>query len=348
MNDFCASPSAALLTGHSPAQLDLTPLYQRCVFRSAVRSRYHESLRDSLNDHEVQWGAGTADASMWSATTPRLQLMALRYGSEVEIRPRPFEDFGLVQMPLRGSMQVEAGGVCHEVGPGQVAVLSSRDPLRLRWSESCEQIIVRLPHSLLRVGASNLRSPGRTAGGQPVFVLKDEAARQWGAMLQSLLHTLPVDEACGSQLRDPAWVYHLEDGMALFTTLHMRQRSREDVQQEPCPATPGASAARLQTAEHWVRTRLFAPLALEDLARAAGVSSRTFYMDCMRQFGVGPMTWLRDLRLDSARRKLLSDPECKITDVAIDCGFGHLGRFSAYYQRRFGELPRETVSRAPR
>jgi AraC-like DNA-binding protein len=296
----------------------------------------------------VQWGAGKADASMWSAATPRLKLMALRYGSEVEIRPRPFDDFGLVQMPLRGSMQVEVGGMCHEVGPGQVAVLSSCEPLKLRWSESCEQIIVRVPHSLLRIGASNLRGSGRVPAGLPVFVLGDEAARQWGALLQSLLHTLPADETCGSQLRDPAWVYHLEDGMGLFTALHMLQRTSVGALPEPCLAAPVASAARLQTAEKWVLTRLCAPLALADLARAAGVSSRTFYMDCMRQVGVGPMAWLRDLRLDSARRKLLTDPQCKITDVAMDCGFGHLGRFSAYYESRFGELPRETVSRALR
>jgi len=348
MNDYLVTPSATLLGSPSPDQLDLTPLYQRCVFRSEVRSRFHQSLRDSLNEHEVHWGAGKADAGMWSAATPRLQLMALRYGSEVEIRPRPFEDFALVQMPLRGSMQIEACGVCHEVGPGQVAVLSPRDPLTLRWSESCEQIIVRMPRSLLRIGAAKLRGSGRAPASQPVFVLEDKAARQWGALLQSLLHTLPANETGESHLRDPAWVYHLEDGMGLFTALHMRQRTSDGAVSVPCTVAPVASAARLQTAESWVRTRLCAPLALEDLARAAGVSARTFYMDCMRQVGVGPMVWLRDLRLDSARRKLLADPECKITDVAIDCGFGHLGRFSAYYEHRFGELPRETVSRAMR
>ena len=108
------------------------------------------------------------------------------------------------------------------------------------------------------------------------------------------------------------------------------------------------TSERLQAAERWVSTRLCAPLALEDLARAAGVSARTFYMECMRQTGVGPMTWLRELRLDTARRKLLESTDRNITDVASDCGFGHLGRFSAYYQRRFGELPRETLSRAGR
>jgi len=350
---FAPAPTA-LASARSPAQLDLTTLYERCVFRSAVRSRSHQSLRDSLNDHEVQWGAGDADAVMWSVATPRLQLMVLRYGSEVEIRPRPFEDFGLVQMPLRGSMQVESAGGRHDVGPGQVAVLSSRDPLTLRWSESCEQIIVRMPHSLLRSGASSIRSPGRAPDGQPVFVLESEAAGQWGALLQSLLNTLPASDAAdsaASPLCDPAWIHHLEDGMALFTTLHMRQRAREGAPTEPGPAAPGTSggsSARLQAAERWVRTRLCAPLALEDLARAAGVSSRTFYMDCMRQLGVGPMAWLRDLRLDSARRQLLADHGRNVTDVATDCGFGHLGRFSAYYQRRFGELPRDTVARALR
>lgn len=50
----------------------------------------------------------------------------------------------------------------------------------------------------------------------------------------------------------------------------------------------------------------------------------------------------------STWRKLLECTDRKVTDVAGDCGFGHLGRFSAYQQRRFGELPRETLSRAGR
>jgi transcriptional regulator GlxA family with amidase domain len=34
-----------------------------------------------------------------------------------------------------------------------------------------------------------------------------------------------------------------------------------------------------------------------------------------------------------------------VTTVALRHGFTHLGRFSAYYQSAFGELPRTTLRR---
>ena len=148
-----ASPSPP---GALPIGLDLSPVYRHCVFRSAVRSRSHQLLADSLIDHELQWGRGSVDAAMFRTDTPRLQVMVLRYGSEVEIKPRPFEGFSLVQMPLRGTMSVEFGRERLEVGPGQVAVLPSYRQLKLDWSEACEQIIVRMPHALMRSGVSRL------------------------------------------------------------------------------------------------------------------------------------------------------------------------------------------------
>lgn len=332
-------------------ELDLGPVYRHCVFRSDVRSRSHQLLTDSLIDHEVQWGSGSVDAAMFRAETARLQIMVLRYGSEVEIKPRPFEGFSLVQMPLRGAMLVESDGERLEVGPGQVAVLPSCRQLKLAWSEACEQIIVRMPHALMRGGLSQFNGFGNAPGMQPGYLLDGSAARQWAVLLQSLLATVPGQDDT-SPLQDPAWVHHVEDGMALFTQLHLRRWVEQSLASSPAGRVGVRSllgtSERLLAAERWVSTRLCAPLALEDLARAAGVSARTFYMECMRQTGVGPMTWLRDLRLDAARRKLLERKDRNVTEVAGDCGFGHLGRFSAYYQRRFGELPRETLSRAGR
>jgi transcriptional regulator GlxA family with amidase domain len=60
------------------------------------------------------------------------------------------------------------------------------------------------------------------------------------------------------------------------------------------------------------------------------------------------MELLRNLRLDAVRARLLTDASASITDTALAFGFGHLGRFSAYYFSRFGELPRDTQRRHER
>jgi transcriptional regulator GlxA family with amidase domain len=55
------------------------------------------------------------------------------------------------------------------------------------------------------------------------------------------------------------------------------------------------------------------------------------------------MSYLRNVRLDHCRRLLVAGT-ASVTDVAQQCGFTHLGRFSAAYKERFGELPSHTLT----
>jgi AraC-like DNA-binding protein len=57
------------------------------------------------------------------------------------------------------------------------------------------------------------------------------------------------------------------------------------------------------------------------------------------------MTVLRQARLDAAHRCLRQGGQT-VTEVAYAHGFEHLGRFSAYYRERFGELPSVTAAQA--
>ncbi|RYH28478.1 MAG: AraC family transcriptional regulator, partial [Alcaligenaceae bacterium] len=84
-----------------------------------------------------------------------------------------------------------------------------------------------------------------------------------------------------------------------------------------------------------------AQLQLDDLARAAGMAPRALHAHCRRTLGVGPIAWLREIRLQAARDLLEAGADRSVADVAWECGFGHAGRFSGYYQKRFGRLPSE-------
>jgi AraC family ethanolamine operon transcriptional activator len=84
-----------------------------------------------------------------------------------------------------------------------------------------------------------------------------------------------------------------------------------------------------------------------DLAAAVGVSDRWVRAAFTAQYGVSVSTYFRSLALDAAHRELrASDPHAtSVTEVAMQHGFWHLGRFSATYRRHFGELPSETLAR---
>lgn len=79
-----------------------------------------------------------------------------------------------------------------------------------------------------------------------------------------------------------------------------------------------------------VPRRAVRPNALADLARAAGVSPRTLNALCHQYRGLAPMVLLRNMRLKSARPPW--EFTGRHTEVAMEHGFGHLGRFSAYYR----------------
>ena len=52
---------------------------------------------------------------------------------------------------------------------------------------------------------------------------------------------------------------------------------------------------------------------------------------------------MKQVKLRQLREDLLRGQCRNITEVALDYGFSHLGRFSSDYRKLFGELPSETV-----
>jgi transcriptional regulator GlxA family with amidase domain len=88
---------------------------------------------------------------------------------------------------------------------------------------------------------------------------------------------------------------------------------------------------------------------LQDIARAAGVPQRTLLENFRRFRDSSPIRFLRDLRLDRANTLLLTEGmERHVCEIAVECGFGHLGRFAQEYCERFGESPSQSVARAKR
>jgi AraC-like DNA-binding protein len=86
---------------------------------------------------------------------------------------------------------------------------------------------------------------------------------------------------------------------------------------------------------------------LDDVARALGVSRRTVQLAFSEYFGVSFRTLYHAARLHRAHAMIRAQGhELSVTQIATRCGFAHLGRFSRYYHRMFGRLPRDTRSLA--
>jgi len=102
-----------------------------------------------------------------------------------------------------------------------------------------------------------------------------------------------------------------------------------------------ARRAREHIEEHYREA-----LRLEDLCHMTGVSARTLQRCFRDYFDLTITDYLKTVRLDAARRELLTrHPSLtSVTTIAMRHGNTHLGRFSAQYRERYGESPKETLA----
>ena len=96
----------------------------------------------------------------------------------------------------------------------------------------------------------------------------------------------------------------------------------------------------------YMRANVAEKITLPDLAATCAAPERTLLKQFKRFVGLSPLAYLRRLRLNLARGELLQvDCETAISEIAIGCGFTHLGRFATEYRRAFDESPSATRQR---
>ena len=87
---------------------------------------------------------------------------------------------------------------------------------------------------------------------------------------------------------------------------------------------------------------------VKDLVEKIGLKGMAVKSGVFKDMGspmrdMTPREALSRIRLERARAILQQRPGASVTEVAFECGFQHLGRFSRNYRQFHGELPSETA-----
>ncbi|HET6894678.1 MAG TPA: helix-turn-helix domain-containing protein [Candidatus Baltobacteraceae bacterium] len=106
-------------------------------------------------------------------------------------------------------------------------------------------------------------------------------------------------------------------------------------------------AALVRRVERFMWENLEEPLTLQRICENTDCRMRSLIYCFKEWFGLGPIKYLKMLRLNAVRRRLEETRgNARIFDVAADYGFWHMGHFSTDYKRMFGMTASETVSAA--
>lgn len=261
-----------------------------------------------------------------------------RYGAQVRVRSRvPLRTQHLL-VPLAGAVCSRSGGCERVIAPGRALVNTAGVEVDVEWSADCAAIVVAVDGTAFRRFACRIGEPDLVSPhGETYCVdLNGGSGRSLGNVVEALLEECEAQE---SLIQDDAYGQRLEELLCIALL-----RSR------PLAATspPGRGRARppfLVRATEFLAAHAGDDIGPGDVVAACGVSLRTLQEAFARHYGVGPMTWLRNLRLDRVRAELERAPPgaVKVGDVAGRWGFYHLSHFTAAYRRRFGELPSQTL-----
>jgi len=163
-----------------------------------------------------------------------------------------------------------------------------------------------------------------------------------GMYLQRLAHLILAEvERCSGKLNPSNALIGLREG---FIHALLAAQLRTSAFDQP---TLDVGERRVRILEDYIEEHLTEALTLGELAAQAGVSTRAVQLAFRRCRDLSPASFIRGRRLERAAKLLRAGAgSTTILDVALECGFSHMGRFAQSYRERFGELPSETLRRS--
>ena len=184
---------------------------------------------------------------------------------------------------------------------------------------------------------------GRPPKGQIKFDRMGDLTRGPGAVASRMLLHVASELERSDELLQNRLIRVAIDDLLLGALLSLPHSHSDELFSDSDDAAPSV----VLRAEEYLEAHAVEPIKIRDVIEACGCSSSLLYRAFQRHRGCTPGEFLNDRRLELAHGMLLSPSQFDtVKQIALACGFAHVGRFAATYKARFGEAPSETLRRS--
>jgi AraC-like DNA-binding protein len=309
------------------------------LLRSQQAEEASNGVGKVFSPHRLQvcGPAGALDMQHNQIKLRDVSVNVLRYGAEVLIDPGCRGDSYIVQLPLQGWAQLRCGGQSARVDAQVLSVLAPQEHSQMHWSPGCTMLLLHMPRQVVE---RRFRQAGLS--GEPRMALSKsrespEVAAWWQAVLDLAAN---LDRFGQSWLRQPLAAAAMEEFLlSSFMSLFMDAS-------HPKPVHGGLDNRSLQRAKAFIEAHLHRAVDLHEIARAACIGPRALETLFKRHEGESPLIYARHRRLEAVHQALSkgdTGTRQSVSNLALDHGFTHMGRFAAQYRARFGCSPSETL-----
>ncbi|MGH6626198.1 MAG: AraC family transcriptional regulator [Burkholderiaceae bacterium] len=318
------------------------PLSEFAVISTPDLDQARDEVARIFCPHRLQLGHGSApfDTRHHVARLGDIFLNYVQYGAEVVIDPGCLGDFYLLQIPMAGSADIHWGRQSFTASPECASLISPSQPLTMRWRDATPHIIVKLDSKLVLRHWEALI--GEAAGARPLeFDAALPTGHGPGASVKHLVDFLVQQLSCGRTALTTPFLVQAEAGL-IQTLLGQLPHNQS---QRLLPRPPDVAPRAVKRAKEYIAANLREAVSVNDIAAASGLCVRSLQATFRQHTGQSPMVFLREQRLQAVHAQLAqAAPGTTVTEVALQYGFCHLGRFAQSYSKKFGQTPHATLS----
>ena len=300
--------------------------------------------REEMFEHEQSFALHDADDASVIIETGHLddtRLVRVQSTGHTVRLDEP--DHVTVLLLRRGRMIVGTGQETFSAAPGDLLLFSPNTRTtrvlpdgRAPFEGHC---------ALIRIEAMDAASP--TFRGRPIErrFARRASTRRSGGLVRLLDHLFREGSAPSGILGESS---RARQAANILVCEMLEALLREAGQHDPGRSRPSPrDHALARQAEELMRERYRDPISTRVVAAVLGVSARRLQVAFENARGTTPLGTLQAIRLEMARERLATTGVTEtITTIAIECGFGHLGRFARIYAETFGEMPSDTLRRS--
>jgi AraC-like DNA-binding protein len=322
----------------SPARLPAHRLFHGTRLREALEFLWghHFDLRPDTRDRTP------LDVRINGVQLQDLFLGDVSYGRAIEVAATPARTDYWLHLPRQHDFELEIGRrrMCCNVRTG--AVITPQQRTLIRTSPACARFVLSLPRDpLVRMLSALLDQP---LGAPLEFAPAVNLTQGYGQSLVRHVRNAVDDlEGGGSLLNHPV----ARSGFEQFVMMGLLLSHGHNYSAALLKPTPAVASRDVRRAIDFIEAHLDVPISMADIIGAAAVSGRALFRDFKRFTGQSPMQYLRDARFRRVRSALArAEPGQRVSEIAAQWGFVHLGRFSRDYRQRFGEPPSVTLRHA--
>lgn len=304
------------------------------LFKDADPHAVSNFVKNNIGDHSIEIFSPQTKSTLIHKRFGALSLSEIMYGGKVLVKSPGLSQNYHLQIVKEGACTVKYDKEELVLTPGAATLINPTQAVTLNYTPDCVKLILKLPSVLFR------RCSNENYGYTPIDGIGFDrriVKLDLDATFTRLIDLVYAEADYTETENHPA-----SSPMALLVATKALEIFPNNIK---IIDIPSEDREFFEIIDRIIEKNIRKDISADDLAIACNMSLRTLYSRFSKTIKTTPSNYIKKCKLQRVYGHIQSELRSvrNVTEVALQYGFAHLGRFASDYRELFGEYPSETI-----